>query len=77
MLASTRSPRPSLALLMCAALRGAPLVPRAPPMPAVLHAGAYTGFTTVLFKLLFPNATIVALEPDPGNFKALQRNTQS
>ena len=39
-------------------------------------AGANAGMATVMFKLLFPNATIVSLEPDPGNYAALKRNTQ-
>jgi FkbM family methyltransferase len=36
-------------------------------------AGANAGFSAVLFKLAWPGATVVALEPDSGNFEALER----
>ncbi|EFN59141.1 hypothetical protein CHLNCDRAFT_137966 [Chlorella variabilis] len=42
----------------------------------ILDAGANAGFSTSLFKLLFPNATIVSLEPDAHNHAALMRNTE-
>jgi FkbM family methyltransferase len=45
-------------------------------VPACGLAGANVGFSTVLFKLLWPNATVVCLEPDAGNFAVLQRNIQ-
>jgi hypothetical protein len=35
------------------------------------YAGANAGYSTLLFTLLWPNATIVALEPDPANFGQL------
>lgn len=38
-------------------------------------AGANAGFSTILFKLLWPEATVVMLEPDPSNFAMLSRNT--
>ena len=38
-------------------------------------AGANGGFSAALFKLLWPNATVVCLEPDASNYEALQRNT--
>ncbi len=37
----------------------------------ILDAGANAGFSAVLFALLWPNATVVALEPDAGNYAAL------
>lgn len=56
--------------------------------PAAVHAvlmkpdaislsttGANCGMSTLLFKLLWPEATVVSLEPDPSNFDMLQRNT--
>lgn len=46
------------------------------PPKYILDAGANVGFATVLFKLLWPDATVVSLEPDPDNFAMLQRNTQ-
>ncbi len=37
-------------------------------------AGANVGFTSLLLSLLYPDATIVSVEPDPGNFAQLQKN---
>lgn len=51
-------------------LTGHPL----PPHPAT-RAGGNAGFSSLLFKLLWPGATVVALEPDPSNYAVLQRNT--
>jgi FkbM family methyltransferase len=45
------------------------------PPRYVLDAGANAGFTTTLFKLLWPAAVVVSLEPDPANFAALVRQT--
>lgn len=39
--------------------------------------GANAGFSTLLFKLLWPDAVVVAVEPDPGNFQALVTQTRS
>jgi hypothetical protein len=39
-------------------------------------AGANAGFSSMLFKLLWPNATVVSLEPDPSNFAMLKANTK-
>ena len=41
---------------------------------AILDAGANTGIAASLFATLFPGATIVAVEPDPSNFRVLQLN---
>ena len=41
----------------------------------VVPAGANAGFSSLLFKLLFPNATVISVEPDISNFDALSRNT--
>ena len=43
--------------------------------PMVPPAGANAGFSTLLFKSLWPDATVVSLEPDPSNFDMLKRNT--
>ncbi|MFM8478594.1 MAG: FkbM family methyltransferase [Planctomycetaceae bacterium] len=40
----------------------------------IIDAGANVGFTTVWFANRFPKATIVAIEPDPENFRMLQTN---
>lgn len=37
-------------------------------------AGGNAGFSTMLFKLLWPEAMIVTLEPDASNFAMLKRN---
>lgn len=42
----------------------------------ILDAGANAGFSTSLFKLLWPDAIVVSVEPDPKNFQALQQNTK-
>ena len=41
----------------------------------ILDAGANIGLASVFFAELYPNATIVAVEPDPANFKLLELNT--
>lgn len=45
-----------------------------PPVCPAHAAGANAGFSTILFKLLWPDATVVMLEPDPSNFAILSRN---
>lgn len=40
-----------------------------------LRLGANAGFSTTLFKLLWPDATIVSVEPNPKNFETLKKNT--
>eukprot|EP00887_Chlorella_sp_A99_P000999 scaffold5.g999.t1 len=42
----------------------------------ILDAGANVGFSTVLYKMIWPDATIVAVEPNATNFKVLQKNTE-
>jgi FkbM family methyltransferase len=46
-----------------------PIQPR-----VIIDAGANIGFTSVFFANLYPDATIVALEPDRSNFQLLERN---
>ncbi|KAL4855450.1 hypothetical protein ACK3TF_003986 [Chlorella vulgaris] len=46
------------------------------PPQYILDAGANAGFSTLLFKLLWPDAVVVSLEPDPSNFAMLQANTK-
>ena len=41
----------------------------------IVDAGAYTGISTVYFADKYPEATIIAVEPDKENFKLLKRNT--
>ena len=41
----------------------------------IVDAGANIGDETARFHFFHPGATIVALEPEPGNFELLRRNT--
>ena len=41
----------------------------------VIDCGANIGLSTLYFLTRFPNAHLIALEPDPDNFKLLARNT--
>jgi FkbM family methyltransferase len=43
----------------------------------IIDAGANIGLSAVFFANRFPGATIVAIEPEAGNFALLQRNTAS
>ena len=43
--------------------------------PLILDAGANIGASAVWFSFTFPQARIVAIEPDAGNFELLVRNT--
>ena len=42
--------------------------------PFIIDAGAHIGLSTVYFKKNFPGANIIAIEPNPHNFKLLQTN---
>jgi FkbM family methyltransferase len=41
----------------------------------IVDAGAYTGLSTSFFASRYPNATIIAIEPDEQNFELLVQNT--
>jgi len=43
----------------------------------VIDCGANIGLSTVYFSARFPNTHVIALEPDPDNFKMLAVNTAS
>jgi FkbM family methyltransferase len=45
--------------------------------PYIIDAGANIGLSIVYFKTLYPNAEIVAFEPDDHIFKILQKNVAS
>ena len=48
------------------------------PAPKVIvDAGAYTGLSTAYFASTYPDATVVAIEPDSTNFDMLVRNTST
>src|SRR5947208_4936670 len=40
----------------------------------IIDAGANVGYSSAYFLSRFPEARIIALEPDPENFNALRRN---
>jgi FkbM family methyltransferase len=44
--------------------------------PLIIDGGANVGYSALFFAELFPEATIVALEPDPKTFGRLCRNCQ-
>lgn len=43
----------------------------------IVDAGAHIGLSSVFFASRYPNATVVALEPEPSNFTTLLMNTRS
>jgi FkbM family methyltransferase len=43
----------------------------------IVDAGAYTGLSTAFFAMRYPDAKIIAIEPDDNNFSMLARNTAS
>ena len=46
------------------------------PRPSAAGAaGGNAGFSTLIFKLLWPEAVVVGLEPDPDNYEVYKRNT--
>jgi FkbM family methyltransferase len=44
--------------------------------PLIIDCGANIGASTAWFKMKYPEATIVAIEPGPDNYKALVENCQ-
>ena len=47
------------------------------PRPLILDCGANIGLSSVYLAHLFPDAAIVAVEPELGNFEMLKKNTSS
>ena len=45
------------------------------PPKVIVDAGAYIGLSTSFFATRYPDATIIAIEPDEENFELLVRNT--
>ncbi|MEJ7770217.1 MAG: FkbM family methyltransferase [Chitinophagaceae bacterium] len=43
---------------------------------SIIDCGANAGFASVYLKNKFPDATIIAVEPEPSNFKILSKNTE-
>ena len=48
-----------------------------PPNAFILDCGANIGLSVIYLKKICPTATIIAFEPDPDNFKLLQKNIAS
>lgn len=46
------------------------------PPRVIVDAGAYTGLSTSFFASRFPDAIIIAVEPDQENFELLVQNTK-
>ena len=42
----------------------------------IIDAGANVGYCTVFFNTVFPDAKIIAIEPDVDNFSVLLKNTE-
>lgn len=42
----------------------------------IVDCGANVGYTSVFFLSRYPGADLIAVEPDPGNFGLLERNTR-
>ena len=50
---------------------------RLPPNPYIIDCGANIGLSVIYLKQMFPDATIIAFEPDEENFNLLQTNIKS
>jgi FkbM family methyltransferase len=49
-------------------------VPLSKEPTAIIDAGANVGFASIFFAIKYPQARIIAIEPEPSNFAQLQRN---
>jgi FkbM family methyltransferase len=47
------------------------------PVAFVIDGGAYVGYTTLYFALRYPNARVVAVEPEITNYRCLVKNTRA
>lgn len=47
------------------------------PPKVIVDAGAYTGLSAAYFASRYPEAKVIAIEPDSGNFNLLVRNTSA
>jgi FkbM family methyltransferase len=46
------------------------------PAPRIVDGGANIGMSVLLWKHLYPNASVLAFEPDPDTFSMLKRNVE-
>jgi len=49
---------------------------RSSKTPLIVDLGANTGYSSVYFSMVWPEARIVAIEPDPDNYKLLEKNSR-
>lgn len=49
---------------------------RSSKTPLIVDLGANTGYSSLYFSMVWPKARIVAVEPDPDNYKLLEKNTR-
>jgi FkbM family methyltransferase len=47
------------------------------PVKQIIDLGANAGFSVRLWRHRFPEARVIAVEPDPGNFAACKRNVEA
>jgi FkbM family methyltransferase len=43
----------------------------------IIDCGAYVGYSSLYFYLKYPQATIIAVEPEDSNFEILEKNTRN
>ena len=48
-----------------------------PSNPFIIDCGANIGLSVIYLKMLFPDSTIIAFEPDENNYQILQKNIDS
>jgi FkbM family methyltransferase len=46
-------------------------------IPVIIDCGANIGLSVIYFKLLYPDSTVIAFEPDNNNFELLKKNIDS
>ena len=61
-------------VLVCKEKQYDPCLPEFSPR-TIVDAGAHIGMASICFTRTYPRATIIAVEPEPSNFRALLRNT--
>jgi hypothetical protein len=49
---------------------------RAGKIPAIVDAGANIGAASIWFKNTYPDAHVIAVEPEPGNLSVLRKNVK-
>lgn len=47
------------------------------PHPLIVDCGSNIGMSVIFFKLLYPDARVLAFEPDPAPFELLEQNIRT